>query len=399
MNQSGPACRSGRERELKISQVEPIWLRAPIPEAKQHRNDSGVVRKVETVLVRITTDEGLVGYGEARSEGGATVALINDVFAPRLVGQDPADITRLWEGFYNGTRGGHALAEGHAFPATLVRRGLGMSAIAGIDMALWDIKGQALGTPVWQLLGGKVRDRVPVYASGGWTDEDRIGAELGGYVEGGGFRAVKMRVGAADGSFAASVRRVEAAREALGPDIGLAVDAHAGYTVAEAKRFSRLVRDLDLLWFEEPVSPDDLAGAREVRAATDVPIAAGERAVTRFDHLALLDHKTVDVLQPDLAICGGITEGVRIAALATAYNVRVAAHVWDSCVLYAASLAFTVATPGAFIMEQCMSHNPLLNELAADPVKVVDGFVMPPDAPGLGIALNEDFITRYRIGG
>jgi len=382
---------------MKILQVEPIRLRVPIPAEKQHRSDHGAIRQLETIIVRITTEDGIAGYGEARSEGGANVTLISEVLAPRLMGRDATEITRLWEGFYSGGRANHALAEGHAFPATLMRRGLGMSAIAGIDMALWDIKGKALGVPVWQLLGGKVRDRVPLYASGGWADEAHIGAQLRSYIEGGGYRAAKMRIGPADGSLEASVRRVEAAVRELGPDVRLAVDAHAGYSVADAKRFCQKIRDLDLLWLEEPISPDDIAGAREVRAATHIPIASGERAVTRFDHLALIENRTVDILQPDLAICGGITEAMRIASLASAYNIRLAPHVWDSCVNYAASLAFAAATPSVFVMEQCMSYNPLLHELAANPFPVEDGHVVPRDEPGLGIELDPDFIDHYRI--
>ena len=381
---------------MKISEVEAIWLRAPIPEANQHRNDTGVVRQIETVLVRIATDTGIVGWGEAR-DSAATAALINETLAPRLIGKDPHEISRLWESLYSGSRAAQALAEGHSQPLTLLRRGLGISAIAGIDMALWDIKGKALGVPVWQLLGGKVRDRVPVYASGGWANVEGIGDELGGYIERGGFRAVKMRVGAADGGIDESVARVEAARRVLGSGTRIAVDTHASFTVAEGKRFARLVRDLDLMWLEEPVSPDDVAGTREVRLSSEVPIAAGERAITRFDHLQLLQQRAVDVLQPDLAICGGITEGVHIAGLAAAYGIRLAPHVWDSSVMYAASLAFAVATPGVFIMEQCMSHNPLLNQLPADPIEVKDGHVSPRDEPGLGVEPQPDFIARHRV--
>lgn len=381
---------------MKISEVEAIWLRVPIPEANQHRNDSGVVRQIETVLVRIATDNGIVGWGEAR-DSAATATLIRQTFAPRLLGKDPHEITRLWEGFYSGSRAEQALAGGHSQPLTLLRRGLGISAMAGVDMALWDIKGKALGVPVWQLLGGKVRDRVPVYASGGWAGAENIGEELRGYIDAGGFRAVKMRVGAADGGIDASVARVEEARRALGRNVRIAVDAHASYTIAEGRRFARMVRDLDLMWFEEPVSPDDVAGTRQLRMSGDVPIAAGERAVTRFDHLELLQREAVDVLQPDVAVCGGISEALRIAGLAASYNVPLAPHVWDGCVMYAASLAFAAAVPGVMIMEQCMSHNPLLDQLAADPFKVEDGYVVPSNGPGLGVDLDPDFIARYQI--
>jgi L-alanine-DL-glutamate epimerase-like enolase superfamily enzyme len=384
---------------MKISHVEAIRVRVAIPRERQHVTDSGLVVAVETVLIRITTESGLVGYGESKVDGGATKALVtqvNDVFGPLLVGQNAHDITRLWETMYNGSRVGHTLQRGHGFPVAIMRRGVPVAAIAGIDMALWDLKGKALEVPVWQLLGGKVRDRVPTYGSGGWAPADRIGDQLRGYIEYGGFRTVKMRVGAGDDMLSTSVRRVQAARKALGPEIDITVDAHGTFAVAEAKRFCRLVTECDLAWFEDPVSPNDLAGCAEVRTTTDIPIAIGERASTRYDVMDMLQHRALDVLQPDLSICGGITEAVRIAGLAAGFNVRVAPHVWGGCVLYAASLTFAAVTPNAFILEHCMATNPLLRELPQDPFESRDGYVDVRDAPGLGVTIDEEFMKRHR---
>ena len=234
---------------MKITRVEAVWLQVPIPEAQQHVSDFGRATTFDTALVRIETDAGITGTGEAKVSAGSpgdyhgVVAIINGEFAPALVGQDPRNITRIWEQLYNGTRGHYAIARGHVFPA-MSRRGASISAISGIDIALWDILGQSLKVPVWQLLGGRKAERMPAYASGGWADVSRIGEQLNGYVARGGFRAVKMRIGVFDGSPQASAARVLAARAAIGPDIELMADAHGTYTVSEAKQFCHLVREI-----------------------------------------------------------------------------------------------------------------------------------------------------------
>src|SRR4249919_2515935 len=206
---------------MKITRVEAIWLQVPIPPARQHVSDFGRATTFDTALVQIETDAGISGVGEAKVSAGSpgdyhgVVAIINREFGPALLGEDPRNISRIWEGLYNGTRGHYALARGHVFPA-MSRRGVSISAISGIDIALWDILGKSLGAPFWQLLGGRKAERMPAYASGGWADARGIGAQLMGYVQKGDFKAVKMRIGVLDGSPAASAERVVAAREALG---------------------------------------------------------------------------------------------------------------------------------------------------------------------------------------
>ena len=205
---------------MKITRVTGTWLRVPLPEAGQHVSDFGRQLSFDTVLVRVYTDAGIVGVGEAKgalpsqAQCFAVRAAIEQEFAPMLVGQDPRDISRLWDTMYNDTRAHFALARGHVFPG-LGRRGVNVQAISGIDMALWDILGKSLGAPVWRLLGGRRQAKMPAYASGGWAPPDRIAAQLQDYIDRGGFRAVKMRVGSADGTVAMSVRRVKAAREGL----------------------------------------------------------------------------------------------------------------------------------------------------------------------------------------
>jgi L-alanine-DL-glutamate epimerase-like enolase superfamily enzyme len=238
---------------------------------------------------------------------------------------------------------------------------------------------------------------MPAYASGGWADAAGIGKQLLSYVEKGGFKAVKMRVGVIDGDVHNSARRVHAAREALGPDIGLACDAHGTYNVADAKRFCRMTEDCNLMWFEEPVTADDKRGCAEVRASTDIPISAGESEFNRFDFRELAELKAVDILQPDLAICGGITEAMRIASVASAFNLRLAPHLWTGATAFAAGMHVTAASPAGFILEYSLGANPLLQELALEGFPVKDGMVEIPDRPGLGITIDEKFVEKYRV--
>lgn len=387
---------------MKIKSVTAICLSVPIPEAQQHVSDFGLTTSFDSVLVRIETACGLIGHGEAKEEVGSVAncqtvaAAVNQRFGPSLIGEDPRDITRLWESMYNGSRAHYALDRGRVFPI-LGRRGLSVAAIGGIDTALWDILGQSLNAPVWRLLGGRKARRMPAYASGGWAGADQIGAQLLSYVERGGFKAVKMRVGVMDGDVLTSVKRVRAARAALGDGIGLMCDAHGTFSVPEAKRFCRMVEECNLTWFEEPVTADDKRGYAEVRAATAIPIAAGESEFTRHDFRDLIDARAVDVLQPDLAICGGITEAMRIAALASAYNLKLAPHLWTGAPAFAAGMHVAAAAPAGFILEYSLGANPLLHDLIEEKFTVEDGMIEIPERPGLGLTINQDFVRRYAV--
>ncbi len=387
---------------MKIRDVRATWLRHPIPESSQSVSDFGRLTTFDITLVEVETDDGLVGYGESKgavgstANNGAVVASVERELRPLLLGEDARQITRLWEVMYNGTRAHFALERGRGFPI-LGRRGVTISAMSGVDMALWDLLGKSLGAPVYQLLGGRCRDSLPAYASGGWADETGIAAQLNGYLERGGFRAVKMRVGSMDGTVDRSVARVRAARAGLGPAVGLMVDAHGTFSVREAQRFARAVEEFDLTWFEEPVNADDRIGAAEVRAATTVPIAAGESEFTRFDFRDLLEARAVDVLQPDLAITGGLTEGLRITALAGAYQKEVAPHLWGSALLFSAGLQLAAACPSCTILEYSLGFNPMLHELVEESFPVVDGRIAIPDRPGLGVTVRPDFVEKYRF--
>jgi L-alanine-DL-glutamate epimerase-like enolase superfamily enzyme len=387
---------------MKIRKVTADWLHVPIPEEQQHTTDFGRIASFDSALVRVEIEGGLVGYGEAKAAVGsagtnaALVTCIERELAPLIVGEDARDISRLWDVMYNGSRAHFALARGHAFPV-LGRRGLTVAALAGIDIALWDLLGKSLGAPVWRLLGGRRHERMPAYASGGWAPAERIAAELRSFIERGDFKAVKMRVGAGDGTLAHSIQRVRAAREGLGDAVDIMCDAHGTWTVAEARRFCREVASCNIGWLEEPVSADDKRGQAEVRAATDIPIASGESEFTRFDFRDLIELRAVDVLQPDLSIAGGITEALRIEALASAHQLRFAPHLWGGALTFAAGLHVAAVASSGFILEYSLGANPMLHELALEDFPVVDGHIEIPERPGLGVTIDETFVERHRI--
>lgn len=382
-----------------IRKVDASWLSVPIPNERQHVSDFGRITSFDMALVRIEVAGGLVGWGESKAAVGsagtcaALVSCITEELGPQLVGQDARRITRLWEEMYNGTRALYALSRGRTFPA-LGRRGLNVAAMSGVDMALWDLLGKSLGAPVVDLWGGACRADMPLYASGGWANSVGIGAELNGYVARG-FSAVKMRVGVMDGDVETSVARVEAARSALGPDVALMVDAHGTFSASEAKRFATGVEPFGVRWFEEPVSADDRRGAAAVRASTSIPIAAGESEFTRFDFRDLIEIDAVDVLQPDLAICGGPTEARRIAALAEAYQLELAPHCWGSALSFSAGRSLAFASPAATVIEYSLGASPFLHELPEETIEVADGRIVAPTRPGLGVTPRPEFIAEH----
>jgi len=385
---------------VRIANIEASWVHVPIADADSHKSDYGKIKSFDAAIVRVETACGLIGWGEGKNAAGSQgryaslVHLINEELAPRLIGRDPRDIIAIWEDSYNGVRAAQAAARGYPLP-DLARSGLSIAGLSAIDIALWDILGKSLGEPVWRLLGGRRVASLPTYASGGWADAAGIGEQLAGYVKRGGFGAVKMRVGSMDRSVHASAERVIAARAHLGPDIELMCDAHGTYSVAEAKRFAYLVRDCDLAWFEEPVNIDDKAGMAELRAATAIPIAAGESEYTRFPFRDLIAARAADILQPDLAVCGGLTEGLRIAALAAGHNLRLAPHMWLGAPGFAAGLHLCAVSPAAFIVEYSLGANPMIHDLVEERFEVSDGRIALPDGPGLGITVKEDFVKNH----
>ena len=383
---------------MKIRDVDAVWLHCPLDSARQHTSDFGRITSFDGVLVSITTDDGLVGYGEAKpavgsaGNGAALVAIVRNELRPQLVGVDARAIGRQWSRMYNGVRAPLAERFGRAMPV-LGRRGIHIAAMSGVDLALWDLAGKRHGVPVLELVGGACRDHVAAYASGGWADAASIGSEVGRYTAQG-FRAVKMRIGAMDGGVEASLQRVRAARAALGPGIELMVDAHGTMNVAQSKLFCAGAAACALRFVEEPLPSDDRAGLAEVRAASQLAIAAGESEFTAFDFAELIERRAIDVLQPDLAITGGLSEGLRIAALAQAHRLELAPHSWGSAICFQAARTLAFASGAGVFIEVPMGGSPLLRELAKIDLQLHDGALLPPTGPGFGVEPDLEFVRR-----
>lgn len=340
------------------------------------------------LFLKITTDQGYEGWGEPIVEGrAATVRTAVEELSEYLIGKDPSRIEDLWQTLYRGGfyRGGPVLT----------------SAISGIEMALWDIRGKTLNVPVYDLLGGAVRDTMRVYSWVGGDSPGDVAQEALACV-GRGFTALKMngcermewidspaRVGAA-------VQTIAAVREAVGPDIMIGVDFHGRVHRGMAKVLARELDSLKLMFIEEPVLSENLEALRDIVAHTSTPIALGERLYTRWDFKQVFRDGYVDIVQPDTAHAGGILETRKIAAMAEAHDVALAIHCPLGPIALAASLQVDFCTPNAFIQEQSLGihynqGSDLLEYLSAP--EVFDyhaGFVGRLTGPGLGIQVNED---------
>jgi len=381
---------------MKITKVSAIPMSAPVPPERQHRTDLGTKVKSDATLIRVETDKGLVGFGAALGTPPVVQAIVEHELAPDVEGEDPFFSELIFEKMYNGSRWKPALERGVTQADESRRRGMAMEAIAGVDIAVWDVKAQALGIPLYQALGA-VRSSVRGYASGGWAPGAEAEAELGGYASKG-FTACKMRVVGRDGfSIEKCLARVEAARRGIGPDVELMVDAHGSLEVAVAINLAKALEPYNIAWFEEPVTPDDHTGQAEVRRATRIPIASGEREFTRFDFQDLLEKRALDIAQPDVARAGGLTEIRRISALTSAHGVRLAPHAWGSGLLFAASIHTAMSSANCHILEVTQGYMPMMWELLNEPFDIrADGTVHAPDRPGLGFTLRADALDKFK---
>jgi D-galactarolactone cycloisomerase len=345
-------------------------------------------------VVEVETDAGVTGWGECYGPAAVNKALIETQYAPRVVGRDPFDVEVVWEDLYNRIKDYGA-------------QGFSITALSGIDIALWDIMGRATGLPIHKLIGGAHRREVEAYATGLYfVVMDRLVEEA---VEEAleykqqGFRAIKMKIGLGDPKL--DVRRVRAVREAIGPDIALAVDANHCLTVPQAIRLGRMLEELDLLWFEEPISPEDHDGYAQVSQALDLAIAGGENDFTRWGFRDVIAKKAMDIVQPDVCAAGGISEMRKIATLASAFGVECVPHAWGSAIGLAATVQFLAALPDqppAFrpmppMLEFEQTPNPLRDELAREPIVQRRGVVAVPDGSGLGIEVDRDVLNRFRV--
>jgi D-galactarolactone cycloisomerase len=346
-------------------------------------------------IVEIESADGIVGWGECYGPSAVAKAYMETQFAPRIIGRDAFDIEVIWDDLYNRIKdyGG---------------RGMAASALSGIDIALHDIAGKACGRPVHKLIGGAQRTEVTCYATGLYfIDMDRLieeaVEEAQGYVADG-FTAVKMKIGLGDPKL--DIRRVAAVREAVGSGVKLMVDANHCLTVPQAIRIGRELEALDIEWFEEPISPEDIDGYVEVSRALDMAVAGGENEMTRWGFRDLVVRKAMDIIQPDVCAAGGISECRKIATLAAAHGVECVPHAWGSAIGLAATLHFLAALPDQppsfrpmppmLEFEQC--ENPFRDLLSKEPLVQVRGKMQIPTGPGLGIEIERSVLERYRVG-
>jgi galactonate dehydratase len=375
---------AARVADRTIARVTAHPLRVTLPVAQ--RTSQGDWPAVEIVVVEVDTAGGLVGIGEclARRGSAAYARFIDDVLTPLLVGQDLLDRRRLWRtmrGVLTGRTGGMLV-----------------EALAGIDIALWDLAGKLAGLPVAQLLGGMGRREIPAYASSiNWFDDAAVEQEVASAIAAG-FRSIKVKVGTPVAQAQARIRLV---RRLAGDDIELSADANWAYDVHQALAVGRTLADEGYAWFEEPLRPEDRHGYRLLRDQLPIRLAAGESDFAAVDALELLADRSIGLVQPDVARSGGITETWRIAELAQSFGVAYAPHVgWSGAVCVAASLQLAAAAEACTTFECMVFANPLRDALLKQPVgsprSLRDGQLPIPDGPGLGIDVDRAFLAAHR---
>jgi D-galactarolactone cycloisomerase len=381
---------------MKIAELRIHVLKSPL--AEPFAFSQGWVRQRSATLLEVVTDDGIVGWGEAFAQGleppEIAAAVIKHALAPIVVGCDPLDTEVLWHRMYHMTR-------------DYGRKGSVVAAISAVDIALWDIAGKVHGQPIHRLLGGAFRTRVQPYATGfyriaGQGEAARLADEALRHFEAG-FTLMKVKLGYGVDDDIACMRAI--GRAIQGKPIRLMIDTNHAYGRAEALRLGRALADFDLRWYEEPVAPEDPQGYVELRQKLPMPIAGGENEHTLFGFRDLLAAGCVDVAQPDIGSCGGITAGRHIATLAQAHGVQVNPHVWGSAIAQAASLQFIAALPVAHhslfaeepVLEYDRSSHPFRQQLITQPIGLVDGWVPIPTGPGLGVDVDRSVLEKYRV--
>jgi L-rhamnonate dehydratase len=371
---------------LKITAVEPIVLRADRVDTSRADGTQ------DAFLVRVHTNLGVVGIGEADTSpylARTMIEMPSSHLIARglrevLVGEDPLAIDRLWHLMYR--------ASYH-----YGRAGVALHVISAIDMALWDIAGKVAGRPVHDLLGGSRILDVPVYASEVMPETAEEVRAIADAAVAAGYRALKLGWGPLGQDLDRDVELVGAARTALGPERTLMVDGGMAYTVKSAIALVRRLAELDVYWLEEPLAADDYDGYRRLADAVGIRIAAGEADSGLAPYRALVERGHVDVLQPDLARCGGFTVARGIAQLALERGVEAVPHCFSTGVLVAASLHFVAALERPTWSEYSVADSPFVSGLLAEPLEFADGMLRVPTGPGLGIDLDDELIERMRV--
>jgi D-galactarolactone cycloisomerase len=378
--------------QLKIRDVRAHVLEAPL--RQPFAWSFSKTDRRQGLVVEITTEEGLTGWGESYGPARPNRAVV-EAMKPLLAGRDAMATEALWETLYDQFRD-------HG------QKGLVVQALSGIDIALWDLKGKALGQPVHRLMGGPLRTKVRAYATGlyrrlGREDHARYLAEEAEGYAAEGFTAVKLKVGF---GHAEDLRNAHAVRRAVGDDVELMVDANHGYEVAGAARLGRALADLDVRWFEEPVIPEDVAGYAELRRLQPVPIAGGECAYTRHGFRELFTARALDIAQPDTCGVGGLSEAKKIADMAAAFSVRHVPHVWGTGIAIATALQLLAVLPHVPprheaeepVLEFDRTEHAFRQAILKEPIEHEQGWVTVPTGPGLGIEIDREALKRFAAG-
>jgi L-alanine-DL-glutamate epimerase-like enolase superfamily enzyme len=372
---------------MKISEVKAYPLSFRVSEAGQVRLGIGRTVKRDTVVVMVRSDDGLVGWGEAHHgrAPGAVANLINTTLAHLVTGMDPTDNVGVWDRVYKMQLASHGMGAAAA---------IGLS---GIDMALWDLRAKAVGWPLYRLLGGRSR-AITAYAGGislGFQPPLELAAEARGLVDRG-FRALKLRVG---DTWRADVARVRAVRDEVGDAIDLLIDANTNYTVDDVRQAMPAFDELRVGWLEEPFPPHDVRSYRAAAQFGTTPLAAGENHYTRFEFQRVIEDGVISVLQPDLSKTGGLTEGLRIAAMGSASKLRIHPHTSATGLNMAATLHFLASIDnGGYYEADASTENLFRDQLTTRAGEVdAEGCVRPPEGPGLGVEIDEDFIRSHPV--
>lgn len=372
---------------LRIREITAYPLSFPIAAEHSVRLGMGRAVKKDTVVVKVVTDGGLVGWGEAHHGKAHTAIaqLINTTLRQLALGMDASDVVGVWDRIYWKQLASHGVGAGCAI------------AMSGIDMALWDIKGKACGWPLYKLLGGSSKP-IRAYAGGislGHQPPEDLVEEAAAMVAAG-YTALKLRLG---DTAANDIARAEAVRDALGPEIDILTDANAAYTLADARRVIPALDEINAGWLEEPFPPHDHRRYADARSMGLTPLAAGENHYTRFEFQRLIEDGIVTFLQPDLSKTGGVSEGLRIAHAGSAWKLSFNPHTSLTGLNVAASIHLLASVDNAGYFEADLSKfNPFRDELCSWKADVAaDGTVRPPEGPGLGVEIDETVLERFPV--
>jgi L-alanine-DL-glutamate epimerase-like enolase superfamily enzyme len=371
---------------MKITAVIPKPISYRIPEGKNVTLGIGRAVKRDAVLIKVETDEGVTGWGEAHHGRcpGAIAKLMETTLSELVVGMDALDVSAVWQKVYRMQLASHGMGTAAAL------------ALSGLDIALWDIRGRAAGWPLYRLLGGAAR-AVPAYAGGislGWQPPASLAEEAQSYVAQG-YRALKLRVGDTPQR---DIARVRAVRTAVGQDVDILVDANTGYTPQDVRRVLPVYEELGIGWLEEPFPPHDHRAYADA-AAGRVPLAAGENHYTRYEFARLIEDGAVKYAQPDLSKSGGVTETMRIAALCSAWKMSINPHTSATGINMAASIHLLAAIDNAGYFEGDVApHNPFRDEVGGVPYQLdAEGQVRPLEGMGHGIEVDEAFVAAHPL--